>query len=931
MAFSPGSSPSTGTPRKRASRPPWWALVATRLHPPRVHAPTVERERLCRALDESHEVSLFLVHAPAGFGKTTLLVQWYHLACARGRSVAWVGLDDIDQDPDRFLALIAEALRIAMPMMENRIDQLFMHAAEMPRSLRVAQLMAEVEQQDHDVTLVIDDLRSTSQASLEILNSIVDGAGRRLHVVIACREIPPLSLARLRMRKAFAEIDARDLQFRRDEAVKFLLGAVETGLTSEQAEALWSKTDGWIAGMQLAALSLRRGRDASAFLAEFSGHHRDIGDLLAEEVLANLDVPTLEFLLRTSPLTVLSADLCNDMTGRTDGQEVLQRLERDGLFLLPLDDTRTYYRFHAMFAEFLQRTLESREPGAAVGLHRAAAHWHMRHGFAVRATEHALRAADHALAARILDSHAAEMTSTGRGGTLVALASRLDPLIARAYPRLQLQRAYALTLAWHFSDAEALLRDLRVQLADTGAVARWEVLGLDQESVYREIIRCEAQLALLTDAMPTATRLSEEWLALPGEKSRFDLAVARTSVIYGRREMYDCAGVELAPEIRQQFVDTQNRWATVWHDTIIGSTLVHTGDLPSAEALYRGALATAIEVSGADSSTTAMPALYLSELLYEKNQREEASDLSERYLALAGETGLIDQLVAGYVTRARLQFIQERDDPRAALETISRGLNLAGAKRFERLRAHLIAEQVRLLLLSGESRQAYRVARAADLVGDGERFKPVRGVTTIVELQAITWCRVALSQDRVADAINVLEKWIKFAELRQARRSLIRCGVLLSLAHLRRGDTRRAVRQLRACLVVGRQGEFVRSFVDAGEPIRELLSAGHDVESHDNAVVGQYRRHLLEHFPGARRPPTSSSFPQMVSIAEALGPRELEVLTLVARGQMNSQIGDELGLTVGTVKWYMQQIFAKLGARRRSEAIHRARQLGLIS
>lgn len=907
----------------------WWPLVATRLRPPVVRAPVLQRERLCVALDESADVALLLVHAPAGFGKTTLLVQWYQRALSQGRPVAWVTLEEIDHTADRFLALVGEAIRIALPAMGTALDRLVNHAVEAPPALRAAQLLAELEQQDQDLTLLIDDLRGGDAAFMSLLDALVDGAGSRLHIVIACREIPPLALARLRMRKALAEIDARDLQFRRDEAVSFLTTADSVPLTPDQAAELWSRTDGWIAGLQLALLSLRRQGDPERLLLEFSGQHRDIGDLLAQEVLAKIDHATVDFLLRTSVATALNAELGHALTGRTDSQDMLQRLEREGLFLLPLDETRNFYRFHAMFAEFLQRQLEAREPGATARLHRVAARWHEARGFTVRAAEHALRANDPHLAGQILDAAAAELASTGRGGTLLALATRIPPSAADDYPAMQLQRAYALTLAWDFDQAAALLQGLRLKLADADVVARWEARGVDPDAVYRDIVRCEAQLALLRDEMGESTRLTEEWLALPGEKSAFDLAVARTSIIYGRREQYDCSGVDAAPEIRRLFTDENKLWATVWHDTIIGASYLHVGDLPAAERLYRRALQTAASVTGPDSPTTAMAALYLAELLYELDQRQEATELSGRYLALGGETGLVDQLVAGYVTRARLDFLQEPGDPSPALDAITVGLRLAHAKKFGRLRAHLLAEQIRILLLVGDARQAHRVARANDLAGTGDRFTPRRGTTTAVELQALAWAQVALSRDQVAEVIDVLERWVRFAEARQSRRSQVRCGLLLSVATLRSGDVRRARRLLRACLVAGMPGGFVRSFVDAGEPVRELLMTADDARGPDDAALGQYQSRLLSRFRGLPVAPVAP--PPVQPTAEALGPRELEVLAMVARGYMNSQIADELGLTVGTVKWYMQQIFAKLGARRRAEAIHRARQVGLIA
>lgn len=907
-----------------------WPLIYARLRPPLDRGTRLSRARLLAILDALPEATLALVHAPAGFGKTTLLAEWFEGMRASGRTIAWVTQEDIDQDASRFLRYLASALGLAHPEAFQGLPDLMSGVVDAPPRAAAAQLLEAIEGAGQDVFVVIDDLRGAADSEVfQLCDSLFNEAGERLHFVVACREIPAVSLARLRMRKALIEVDARDLQFREDEAIAYLRTQPDVNVTDAQVAALCARTDGWIAGLQVAALSLKGRPDASSLIDEFSGKHRDVEDLIADEVLSRLDADTVEFLLRTSILASFDAALCNACTGRTDGQAMLQRLEQAGLFVFAIDESRTYFRYHSLFADVLQKQLDVRHPGLKAELHRQAADWHAVNGFPIRGADHAFRAGDPALAAEILERSAAGMLLDGNGATLLSLAARIPPHVLDDFPHLQLQRAYGITLEWQFEAADALLRGVRRSLADAATVKRWEARGLNTDNVYQELLLRDGQLALLRDEMPAAARLNEEWLAAGGPKASYDTAVARTSLVYAQREMYDCSGIDSAGSVRRLFSDEGRHWATVWHDTILGSTWFHAGNLAAAESLYRQAFETAIRVTGRSGPMAAMAALYLAELLYEIDRTEEAFGLLETYLAMGDETGLVDQLIAGYVTMARLQILRSQGDASQAMKTLERGESIAHAKGFERLRVHLLAERVRLLLAAGETREAWQVVRAGDLAGDPDRLRPERGVTTVREIMAVTWAQMALSRNRASEAIALLEEWAKFTQTRRCLRSHVRLGVWLTRAHVVRGETSRAQRRLRATLSTALAGPFIRSFVDAGEPVRDLLVRARASHPDEDYALARYRARLLEHF-GRDAAPVAPVESTQRAAPEALGPRELEILGLVARGLMNSQIADDLGLTVGTVKWYMQQIFAKLGAKRRAEAVHRARQLGLI-
>jgi LuxR family maltose regulon positive regulatory protein len=921
-----------GQPRS-APRPRSWPLIATRLRPPGQRAATIERGRLLRMLDAARDYGVTLIDAPAGYGKTTLLAQWYDAATARGLAVGWFSLDDLEDDPLRFLRYVARALELAVPSSAQRLQESFDTDLGAGPRVALAALLNAFEELTDDVYLVIEDVHySRNPQTLRMLDALIDAGHDRVHFLISCRQLPAISLARLRMRRSLQEIDAADLQFQRDEALEYFRAQPQLALDETQIAALHAKTDGWIAGLQLAALSLQDGRDPARFIAGFTGGHRNVGSLLAQEVLSRLPDDTVDFLLRTSVLMTFDADVCNLLSGRTDSSGVLATLEQANLFLFPVDDTRTFYRYHGLFAEFLQTVLEERHPGLARELHVRAARWFAAKGYALRAADHALKTHDPWFAAEVLETTAADMVADGNGGTLLACAARLPADAFADFPHLQLQRAYAATLAWRFDVATQALQDVRRALADRSRTARWEERGIDLEKLYIELIHREGQLALLTDDMPRAARLCQEWLESPVEKSPFDEGVGRTSLIYALREQYDVARVETAPAIRRLFSDRQNLWATVWHDTIIGASHLHAGQLDRADALYRRAFDTAREVSGAHSPTAAMPALYLAELCYERDRMNEARELLDSYLPLGGEMGVVDQLLAGYVTAARLRYLDEPGDLRGALAVLDQGDAIAQASGFERLQTHLACERIRLYLATGDLRQAHQFARARDLVGDGARFEPSRGATTALEIRALAWAQVAMSRDQLSEAAAVLDKWHAYADSRRCYRSVVRLGELLARLWVLAGDQRKAQRCLRAALLRGLEGGFVRTFVDGGAPIRDLLARLATVGQDESDPLRQYQALLLQRFgAGAPLPSSETAATRTLqAAAESLGPREMEVLVRVARGLMNSQIADELGLTVGTVKWYMQQIFAKLDVTRRSQAVHRAREVGLL-
>src|SRR5215471_7642116 len=492
-AWVPAGLPAAQEETSMSERGNAWerdVLLGAKLHVPRPPPGFVARPRLAGRLDEGLSQRLILVCAPAGSGKTALLAAW----ASGGRwPVAWLSLDEGDNDPARFWRYVAAALERSRPGISGRIGPLLGPALQSFEGV-VAVLVNELADcpPAGQALLVLDDYHLIGarqvHASVQFLLGYLPPG---LHLVLAARSDPPLRLSRLR---------AGDLRFTEAEAAALLrgaAGAAAPGLTGSAVEALTARTEGWAAGLRLAGLSLQSQSDPDAFVAAFSGSHRYVLDYLAEEVLDGQDPQVREFLLETSVLERLSGDLCDAVTGGSGGQAMLERIERAGLFLLPLDEVRGWWRYHHLFAGLLQARLRAGQPGRARALHRAAAAWHAQRGLGDDAIRHAVAAGEPALAADLVERHFDAVYFTGENATLQRWLSSLPAEAARSRPRLSLARAF---LALTAGDVDAAEQAITALEADP--------VGADDS--FRPSVGAGASFIA---NVPAAAAIARAWLA----------------------------------------------------------------------------------------------------------------------------------------------------------------------------------------------------------------------------------------------------------------------------------------------------------------------------------------------------------------------------------------------------------------------------------
>ena len=905
-------------------------LLATKLHVPRRQPGFVGRPRLMQALDEGLARRLILMCAPAGFGKTALLADW----ARRGeRPVAWLSLDAGDNDPARFWRHAVAALDQARPGIGERVGALLGPPAPASFEGLVTALINELaaEPGQDELLLVLDDYHLIdAQPVHEPLVFLLQHLPPGVHLVLASRSDPPLPLARLRAAGQLAELRAGDLRFTAEEAAALLRESVGDVLPATAVVALAARTEGWAAGLQLAGLSLRGRPDVAGFVAAFSGTYRYVLDYLTDEVLEGQTGQVREFLLETSVLDRLSGDLCDAVTGRTGGQAMLEQVEQAGLFLVPLDEVRGWWRYHHLFADLLRARLQQQHPGRVAGLHQNAAAWYEEHGLADDAVRHALAAGDASWAARLIERHFDEIFWPGERATVERWLSALPAGLAGSRPRLCLLRAI-LALAGGDIEGAGPLLDAADRAVTDAAEEPFEPSAGEAASllvnVPAAIALGRASLAQLRgDANGTAAFASQA-LAKTGEgESMLDststwlLAVAEW--LRGR-----------VAEAERAFAASITGWRAAGERYSAAYGCHHLGQVQRARGRLDTALGSyqqALEITAAPGRP-AMPAagiafVGMGEVAYQRNELEAAvrqiSDGIERCRPLT----YTQPLATGLAALAWIR--QARGDHAGALEAMGEAGRAAPGPAMAGLLNPVPVQGARLLLAQGEVTAAARWAEERGLGPDDDLGYPH-------EPEYLVLARVLLAQDRPAPALALLGRLHTAATAQGRTGSVIEIQALQALALAAAGDESAAVDTLAQALMLGCPQGYVRVFADEGAPMATLLARLVAAQKADHAAARgvplSCLARLLRAFgeppavAGAR--PHAAAVPGLV---EQLTARELEILALLAAGTPNPRIAEELVISLDTVKKHVSHLLGKLGAANRTEAVTRARELGLI-
>jgi LuxR family transcriptional regulator, maltose regulon positive regulatory protein len=892
-------------------------LVSTKLSPSQSRPRLVARPRLTEKLDPEAGRRLTLVSAPAGFGKTTLVGEWAEGRAAGGHPVAWLSLDGGDNDPVRFLSYLVASLRT----LEEGFGEVVLASLRTPEPPPIealtGTLLNEISAPPGELDLVLDDYHlinseGVNRAVSLLLEHLPDGA----HLVISSRVDPPLSLARLRARGQMVELGAAELAFTREEAAAFLKGVMGLDPSAEDVSKLEGRTEGWIAGLQLAALSMREREDVSGFIEAFSGSHRDVLDFLAGEDLERQPELVRDFLLKTSILESLTGPLCDVLTGRSNGQAMLERLERENLFVVALDDERSWYRYHHLFADFLHGRLERKSPGLAGELHLRASAWYEENGLISEAIGHAFFASDNERAARLIEQGIPAALRRGEFPTVLRWLEALPTEAKRLRPRLLPRHAVALALTGRPDDVEPLLGEAERLAQTTAKQDRRFLLG------YAAAVR--SWRARLRGDAPGAVEHARRALSLLPDEDLDQRSFAASGLGFALRITGDLVAADEAlaeaVEMARAADHSYGMLSTmVWRARV----QMELGRLREAEDSFGRALRFVAERGVGLLPAAGIAHIGMGALLYERDELDEAERELEEGVRLAERAREVGNLVRGYVTLSRTRLAQ--GDEEGALEIAREAERVARGSDADLQIAIAGAWMTRLRLARGNVAQASSLeqGRAAGAEGAARTAGAARSA------HLLTSARLLRAQGRHREALGLLEEPREEAEASGRTGDLIEVITLQALALWEGRERERAVGTLAKAMVLAEPEGYVRTIVDEGPPMAEILSGmlqATNRGSLDPPVPARYLRKLLAVL---ERDSARTASP-VGELPERLSGREHEVLQLLAAGKSNRRIAADLFVSVGTVKTHLNNLYRKLGARSRTQAVARARDLNLI-
>jgi LuxR family maltose regulon positive regulatory protein len=919
-------------------------ILATKLYIPPPRSKIVLRPHLIERLNEGPSASrkLTLISAAAGFGKTTLVSEWVAVC---ERPAAWLSLDEGDNDPTRFLTYLVAALQT----IEANIGAGILNVLQSPQPPPIESILTALLNEittvlDHFI-FVLDDYHVIDSKPIdEALIFLLEHLPPQMHLVIATREDPHLPLARLRARGQLTELRAADLRFTPSEAAEFLNQLMGLNLSAEDVAALDKRTEGWIAGLQLAALSMQGHQDTTSFIQSFTGSHHFVLDYLVEEVLQQQSESIQTFLLRTSILDRLCGPLCDAVlcSPSVSGQETLEYLEHANLFIIPLDNERRWYRYHHLFADVLRMHLMVEQPDQVSALHRRASEWYEHNGSTDNAIRHALAAEDFVRAADLVELIMSAITRNQQYATLRGWLKVIPDELVRLRPVLSTGYAKVCIFFGEFGGVEPRLRDAERWLDTADPLdpmadmhARPESLATGMVVVdEEEFRRLPGMVALLRAAqalgrgdMPETVKYARRVLDLAPEDDHLMLGGAASQL-----GLAAWASGDLDTARRMTAEGMANLRLGGYISPAIGGAIVLAdiqiaqGCLHEAMTTYERALQWATEPGAPVLPGAADMYVGMSALHREHNDLKTATQHLLTSQALGELAGLQQNPYRWCAAMAHIREAQ--GDLDGALDLLNQAERLYDANFSPNVRP-IAARKVRVWVAQGRLGEALGWAREQGLSVENE-------LSYLHEFDHITLARVLLARDQsdradgfISGVVGLLECLLKAAEEGGRMGSVIEILVLQAIAYHAQGDLPAALLPLQRALALAEPEGYVRMFLDEGSSMMQLLR-----EASAREIMPDYTDKLLAAFEAEKQKSEDKTYLPPVSPAqpliEPLSQRELKILQLIAQGLSNREISERLFLALSTIKGHNRNIFNKLQVQSRTEAVARARELGLL-
>ncbi|MFO7543987.1 MAG: LuxR C-terminal-related transcriptional regulator [Trueperaceae bacterium] len=915
-------------------------ILMTKLFAPPPRAELVDRPRLLEMLDEGARQGVTLLSAPAGFGKTTLVSAWL---AARGDLAAWLSLDVADNDPVRFLAHLVAALQTVAPDVGSGVLAALNAPGPVATERLLTGLVNDVAVVPGDLVLVLDDYHVIEEAAVEsAVGFLLGHLPPRLHVVFTTREDPNLGLAGLRASGRLTEVRAADLRFTADEAARFLKSAMAMELSAEDIAALEARTEGWIAGLQLAAISMRGRDDASAFIRAFRGDHRHIVDYLVQEVLLRQPERVRSFLLQTSILGRVHGALCDAVTGQEGNAALLDDLERRNLFLVPLDDRRQWYRYHPLFADMLRSHLMHERIGQVPVLHARASAWYEANGFLADAVRHALASKDQERAARLVESAWRDMHTAFQSAAWLSWADALPEAVVRSRPVLCAGYAWAQLNVGKMEAAEAHLREVETWLDSVGSKGEkpdgYLEPTLDDDPEIRAlpgtVASARAYHALAIGAAGASVAHARRALELlpPTDHVGRGIPLGILSLAHWANGDLDEA-YRILSDAMAGFRATGNVVAAISGTFGLADILAAQGRLRDGIRLYQDSFRLVATPPAAVLPGMSELHVGLGELLLEQGDVGSAAE----HLSAAGDLGG-EGVLAGDESRllaAMARIHSGLGKPELALELLDEADRLKVPNPMPELRP-LDALRARIWLDQGRLAEAEAWALARELPDQGDLGYAREFEHLVFARLRIAHHRRDRDDDSVAETLALLERLLGAAEAGGRTGSMIEILTLQAVALAEHGEGRMAAAPLARALELAEPEGYVRVFVDEGPTMQVLLR-----QFAKRGASWQYARRLLPAFADARlesrgatavagRSGRHAAHDVGAPPTDALTEREASVLRLLQSDLSGPEIARELRVSLNTLRTHSKNVYGKLGVNSRRAAVRRAEELGLL-